>query len=302
MGPGHRPGRHRRPQKPRATRSPISIAPCPAASSGGASSASISPTTAQTFAALHGHDAVIQLAANGEPDWDHVSGAARFHVNTLIAYNVFQAACFLEHEEGRVGVVGNGARLSLSRVPPTVLPTNDDDPPIPTGVLRHQQGRHRGPRAAHEPALRRAVRRPALLQHLLRHSPATRRATSSIPKFWDDPQLAQVQSMGLCRQPRHGRCLRAGARESDITGAEVMTIAAADTIMRQTNAELVAACLPRLHAAPGHRRARHADLDRHGTTADRLRAEMDVAAGAGGELRSVQAARPLIRPSGTSSP
>src|SRR3569833_2978451 len=49
----------------------------------------------QTFAALHGHDAVIQLAANGEPDWDHVSGAARFHVNSLIAYNVFQAACFL---------------------------------------------------------------------------------------------------------------------------------------------------------------------------------------------------------------
>ena len=30
----------------------------------------------QTFAALYGHDAVIQLAANGEPDWDHVSGAA----------------------------------------------------------------------------------------------------------------------------------------------------------------------------------------------------------------------------------
>ena len=48
-----------------------------------------------TFAALHGHDAVVQLAANGEPDWDHLSGAARFHVNTLIAYNVFQASVHL---------------------------------------------------------------------------------------------------------------------------------------------------------------------------------------------------------------
>src|SRR3569623_1326480 len=49
----------------------------------------------QTFAALHGHDAVILLASHGVPVWDHVSGAARFHTNSLIAYNVFQAACFL---------------------------------------------------------------------------------------------------------------------------------------------------------------------------------------------------------------
>src|SRR5690606_41080689 len=86
----------------------------------------------QTFAALHGHDAVVQLAANGEPDWDHVSGAARFHVNTLIAYNVFQAAGFL----GIQRVVWASSETVLGfpfdRVPPRVLPTSDDDLPIPT--------------------------------------------------------------------------------------------------------------------------------------------------------------------------
>ena len=45
-------------------------------------------------------DAVVQLAANGEPDWDHLSGAARFHVNTLIAYNVFQAASEIVSKAG----------------------------------------------------------------------------------------------------------------------------------------------------------------------------------------------------------
>src|SRR3569623_740554 len=85
----------------------------------------------QTFAALYGHDAVIQLAANGEPDWDHVSGAARFHVNTLIAYNVFQAACFL----GMRKVVWASSETVLGfpfDIAPTLLPTLDDDPPIPT--------------------------------------------------------------------------------------------------------------------------------------------------------------------------
>src|SRR5690606_22894621 len=85
-----------------------------------------------TFAALHGHDAVVQLAANGEPDWDHLSGAARFHVNTLIAYNVFQAAVFL----GMKKVVWASSETVLGfpfiDVPPKILPTSDDDPPIPT--------------------------------------------------------------------------------------------------------------------------------------------------------------------------
>ena len=40
-------------------------------------------------------------------------------------------------------------------------------------------------------------------------------------------------------------------RSSDITGAEVMTIAAADTLMTQTNAELIAAAFPGCQLRPG---------------------------------------------------
>jgi len=41
------------------------------------------------------------------------------------------------------------------------------------------------------------------------------------------------------------------ALESNITGAEVMTIAAPDTIMRQTNKELVAMAFPGCQLRPG---------------------------------------------------
>jgi hypothetical protein len=41
------------------------------------------------------------------------------------------------------------------------------------------------------------------------------------------------------------------ALESDVTGAEVMTIAAADTVMRQTNQELIDACYPGCRLLPG---------------------------------------------------
>src|SRR6185437_14068340 len=46
-----------------------------------------------TFAALHGAEQVVHLAANAGPDTNMFTGAQRFHVNTLAAYNVFQAAC-----------------------------------------------------------------------------------------------------------------------------------------------------------------------------------------------------------------
>ena len=92
-----------------------------------------------TFAALYGFDAIVQLAANGEPDFNHVSGAARFHVNTLIAYNVFQAA--VTYGIGRVVWASSETVLGwpFDKVPPKLLPTNDEDPPIPIDVLRDPQ-------------------------------------------------------------------------------------------------------------------------------------------------------------------
>ncbi len=203
----------------------------------------------QTFAAMFGHDAVIQLAANGEPDWDHVSGAARFHVNSLIAYNVFQAACFL----GMRKVVWASSETVLGfpfdKVQPKILPTSDDDPPIPTSSYGISKANSEDLARHMNRPLRRALRRPALLQHFLRHAGSHHRLREG-PELLVRPAVAPIQSMELCRQPRHRRRLRAGARIA-ITGAEVMTIAAPDTIMRQPNAELVAAAFPGCALRPG---------------------------------------------------
>jgi nucleoside-diphosphate-sugar epimerase len=196
----------------------------------------------QTFAALYGHDAVIQLAANGEPDWDHVSGAARFHTNSLIAYNVFQAACFL----GMNKVVWASSETVLGfpfdKVTPKVLPTNDDDPPIPTSsygiskantedLARHMNRRYGVPFVG----LR--------FSNIFYDIPGHVTSYEKVPSFWDDPMSRRFNLWGYVdSRDTADACVQ--ALESDITGAEVMTIAAPDTLMRQTNAELVAAAFP----------------------------------------------------------
>ena len=203
----------------------------------------------QTFAALYGHDAVVQLAANGEPDWDHVTGAARFHTNSLIAYNVFQSACFL----GMKKVVWASSETVLGfpfdRVPPRVLPTSDDDPPIPTSsygiskantedLARHMNRRYGVPFVG----LR--------FSNIFYDTPGHVTGYDKVPGFWDDPLLRRFNLWGYV-DSRDAADACVLALEAPITGAEVMTIAAHDTIMRQTNAELVAAAFPGCVLRPG---------------------------------------------------
>ena len=202
----------------------------------------------QTFAALHGHDAVIQLAANGEPDWDHVSGAARFHVNTLIAYNVFQAACFL----GMRKVVWASSETVLGfpfDVAPTLLPTSDDDPPIPTSSYGISK-------AVTEDLARHMNRRYGVpfiglrFSNIFHDTPGHVTSYERIPKFWDDLHAKKFDLWAYVdARDTAESCVQ--ALESDIIGAEVMTIAAPDTVMRQTNAELLAACYPGCRLRPG---------------------------------------------------
>lgn len=201
-----------------------------------------------TFAALHGHDAVVQLAANGEPDWDHLSGAARFHVNTLIAYNVFQAAVFL----GMKKVVWASSETVLGfpfAIPPKVLPTSDDDPPIPTSSYGISK-------AVTENLAEHMHRRYGVnfvglrFSNIFYDTKGHVTGYERIPTFWDDPTSRRfnlwsyVDSRDVAQA-----CVK--ALEADVTGAEVMTISAPDTIMKQTNAELVAAAYPGCTLRPG---------------------------------------------------
>ena len=202
-----------------------------------------------TFAALHGHDAVIQLAANGEPDWDHLSGAARFHVNTLIAYNVFQAASFL----GMKRVVWASSETVLgfphALTHPTLLPTNDDDPPIPTSSYGISK-------AVTEDLARHMHRRYGVsfvglrFSNIFYDTPGHVTGYDKIPGFWSDPAARSANLWGYVDSRDVAQACLKGL-EADIDGAPVMTIAAADTIMRQSNAELVAAAFPGCALRPG---------------------------------------------------
>jgi nucleoside-diphosphate-sugar epimerase len=201
-----------------------------------------------TFAALHGHDAVVSLAANGEPDWDHLSGAARFHVNTLIAYNVFQAAAHL----GIKRVVWASSETVLGfpfTEHPTVLPTNDDDAPIPTSSYGISK-------AVTEDLARHMARRYGTTIVGLRFSnifydtPGHVTGYERMPKFWADPMAkrfdlwAYVDSRDVAQS-----CVK--SLTADITGAPVMTIAAPDTVQTQANAELLALAYPGCKLRPG---------------------------------------------------
>ncbi len=203
----------------------------------------------QAFAALYGHDAVISLAANGEPDFNHVQGAARFQVNTMIAYNVFQAASAL----GMKKVVWASSETVLGfpfiDVPPKILPTSDEDPPIPTGSYGISK-------AVTEDLARHMNRRYGMpfiglrFSNIFYDTPGHTTSYEKIPGFWDDPR-SRMFNLWAYVDSRDTADACVLALESDITGAEVMTIAAPDTIMKQTNEELVAAAFPGCTLRPG---------------------------------------------------
>lgn len=202
-----------------------------------------------TFAALHGHDAVVQLAANGEPDWDHLSGAARFHVNTLIAYNVFQAAVTY----GMQKVVWASSETVLGfpfdKVHPRSLPTSDEDPPIPTSGYGISK-------AVTEDLARHMHRRYGTgfvglrFSNIFYDTPGHVTGYDKVQGFWSDPKSRAFNLWGYVDSRDVAQAV-VKSLDAPVAGAEVFTIAAADTIMRQTNEELVRAAFPGCALKPG---------------------------------------------------
>ena len=127
-------------------------------------------------------------------------------------------------------------------VPPKLLPTSDDDPPTPTSSYGISK-------AVTEDLARHMHRRYGTAFIGLRFSnifydtPGHVTGYEKVPTFWDDPLSRRfnlwsyVDSRDVAQA-----CVKSLA--SGIDGAEVMTIAAPDTIMRQPNAELIAAAFP----------------------------------------------------------
>jgi nucleoside-diphosphate-sugar epimerase len=192
---------------------------------------------------------VVHLAANGEPDWDHLSGAARFHGNTMMAYNVFQAAVHL----GIKRIVWASSETVLGfpfdRVPPKELPVTDDDPPIPTSSYGISK-------AVTEDLARHMARRYGATFIGLRFSnifydtPGHVTGYDKVESFWSDPASRRFNLWGYVDARDIAQAVSKGL-SARIEGAETFIIAAADTIMRQSNSELVAAAFPTAKLRPG---------------------------------------------------
>ncbi|HEY8594109.1 MAG TPA: NAD(P)-dependent oxidoreductase [Devosiaceae bacterium] len=202
-----------------------------------------------TFAALSGADAVVHLAANANPDFDHFTGAQRFHTNTLSTYNVFQAAI----AQGMQKVVWASSETVLgfpydTYVPPE-LPTHDDDPAVPTGSYGISK-------AVCENLAEHLYRMHGMPIIGLRFSniyydiPGHETGYDRLPAFWDRPADKKFNLWGYV----DSRDIAQGvwrALESDIRAARNYTLAAADTNMPQTNQELLAECFAGVKLRPG---------------------------------------------------
>lgn len=202
-----------------------------------------------TFACLHGCDAVVHLAANANPDMDHFTGAQRFHTNTLATYNVFQAAIALGMEKVVWASSETVLGFPYDKVPPAQVPTSDDDAPIPTGSY--------GISKAVSETLAEHLHRVHGMNFIgLRFSniyydiEGHETGYDQLPQFWDRPDDKKFNLWGYvdARDIVQGVLL---ALDSKIKGARNYTLAARDTNMVLTNEELVAACFPGTKIRPG---------------------------------------------------
>ncbi len=202
-----------------------------------------------TFACLHGCDAVIHLAANAEPDFDHFTGAQRFHVNTLAAYNVFRAAIELRMEKVVWASSETVLGFPFDKTLPKELPTQDDDPAIPTGSY----GISKAVTETLAEHFNRVHKMPFIglrFSNIYYDTPGHETGYDKLHTFWDDPASKKFNLWGYVdsRDIVQGIWL---ALNKDIEGARVYTLAAADTNMKMENAELVSRYMSGTSLRPG---------------------------------------------------
>lgn len=191
----------------------------------------------QTFAALHGVDAVVHLAADPRPDSDHFSGAQRFHNNTLAAYNVFNASVAL----GMKRVVWASSETVYGYPFDVVLP---DYAPIDEQHTYYPQSSYAISKVVGETMGEQFSRQSGIPYIGLQFSNVVYpHVYEDCPKFWADPTMRIWDLWSYIDHRDAAQSVRK-ALEADIAGAEVFIIAADDTIMNRPSADLMAEYFP----------------------------------------------------------
>ncbi len=200
------------------------------------------------FAALHGCDSVIHLAANPEPDFDFFTGADRFKNNTLSAYNVFQASIALGFKKVVWASSETVLGFPFEKNSPSYLPADE---------------KHIAPQNSY--ALSKVVTEELARQMYdlygiviigLRYSNILYTHTShpanydAIPSYWSDLESRKFNLWGYI-DARDAAVAAKLALESKLDTPENFIIAAEDTIMNTPNSELVSTVFPEAKLIPG---------------------------------------------------
>lgn len=189
----------------------------------------------QTFEVLAGADAVVHLAAIPSPD--RYTAEHTFAHNTSSTYNIFTAATTLGLQ--RVVWASSETTLGLpfEREKPAYAPIDEDHPLYPetsyglSKVISEEMARqfHRWS----------GIPFVGLRFSNIKEIPQY----DEFPNWWDDPFKRKWNLWGYVDARDVAQSCRLGL-EADLQGAEDFIIAAADTVMPQTNAELMAAVFP----------------------------------------------------------
>jgi nucleoside-diphosphate-sugar epimerase len=179
-------------------------------------------------------EAVVHLAAIPAPDIR--SAAETFRINTVSTFNVFSAAVAAGVD--RVVWASSETVLGLPfDTPPLFAPIDETIEPRPESS--YSLSKLVGEEMAAQLSRRSGVPFLGLRFSNIMEPPDY----EAFPGFWDDPKLRKWNLWGYVDVRDVAKAVRLGL-ESGIHGAEVYIVAAADTVMPQPSAELMAEVYP----------------------------------------------------------
>jgi nucleoside-diphosphate-sugar epimerase len=188
-------------------------------------------------------DSVIHMA--GIPAPSLAADGVTFQNNLISTYNVFSAATLF----GLKRVVWASSEtvfgLPLTRAIPPSVPVTEDQPPMP-------ESGYALAKSMSEQMAREMYRWNAGTTFVgLRISNIFEPGDyAAIPSFWDNLDLRKWNLWSWVDSRDVAQACRLGL-EAQVSGAPVFTIAAADTLMKQTNRELMAKAFPTVPLRPG---------------------------------------------------
>lgn len=191
--------------------------------------------------ALHGHDAVVHLAANPNPTgWTE---ERMFRHNTTTTYNVFRAAQLA----GMRRVVWASSETTLG------LPFDNVQPhyaPIDENAPLYPETSYALSKVISEEVARQFSRWSGIAFVGLRFSNIMQpEAYEQFPSYWGDPQARKWNLWGYVDARDVAQSCRLGL-EADVSGAQAFIIAADDTVMNRPSADLLAEVFPGVPLRP----------------------------------------------------